>query len=475
MIDRGSVPSADFYSPQRRTALLLSGTGTAGAYHAGVLRALHEAGVKLDVVAGRGVGVVGALFSAVDGAHRLWDEKGVWRASQLRNLYQWRAPLRLAAWTLTAAVALVVAPLATMAIGLVVYPIDFLLKMVGASGAGGLTGWYLGVAEAAFAPNGLPTWVPRLVLLVLGLAASVAVVAGVWRGTVRQPRGSSWWRLAQPPLSSDSAIDHCWRMLWDLVRGATPLKQPTRADLARRYAEMLADNLGQPGFRELMLVAHDLDAGCDLVFALVAESRRRDLHRPVRPEDGERRRAEVIDLAGAGRDHLADAVAAALSVPLATDIHLIQFAPEAFWRGEEHRLSDRPGSLERLIQELVALDVDQVVLVSAAPEAGGPHTLAAPRLDGRGRVGEYLQSSESAAVRDVLMARAAGDARPRIFAIRPTHNPVGPLDFDGGFDDRSGRRSNLTELMLRGYDDAYRQFIEPVVGASGERVGRAEA
>jgi hypothetical protein len=26
--------------------------------------------------------------------------------------------------------------------------------------------------------------------------------------------------------------------------------------------------------------------------------------------------------------------------------------------------------------------------------------------------------------------------------------------------------------MSRGYEDAYRQFIEPVVGASGERVGQ---
>src|SRR5205823_13955984 len=71
---------ADHYSPQLRTALVLSGTGTAGAYHAGVLRALHEAGVKLDVVAGRGIGAIGALFSAIDGAQRLWDEKGFWRS-----------------------------------------------------------------------------------------------------------------------------------------------------------------------------------------------------------------------------------------------------------------------------------------------------------------------------------------------------------------------------------------------------------
>ena len=71
MTDRGFVSSADPYSPQRRTALVLTGTGTAGAYHAGVLRALHEAGVKIDVVGAHGVGVVGALFAAVDGTHRL--------------------------------------------------------------------------------------------------------------------------------------------------------------------------------------------------------------------------------------------------------------------------------------------------------------------------------------------------------------------------------------------------------------------
>ena len=37
---------ADHYSPQLRTALVLTGTGTAGAYHAGVLRALHESWIQ---------------------------------------------------------------------------------------------------------------------------------------------------------------------------------------------------------------------------------------------------------------------------------------------------------------------------------------------------------------------------------------------------------------------------------------------
>ena len=43
---------ADSYSPQLRTALILTGTGTAGAYHAGVLRAFHEAGARVHCVTG---------------------------------------------------------------------------------------------------------------------------------------------------------------------------------------------------------------------------------------------------------------------------------------------------------------------------------------------------------------------------------------------------------------------------------------
>jgi hypothetical protein len=63
----------------------------------------------------------------------------------------------------------------------------------------------------------------------------------------------------------------------------------------------------------------------------------------------------------------------------------------------------------------------------------------------------------------------------RIFTLRPAHNPIGPFDLDGGYDDQSRRYQGLGELMNRGYEDAYHQFIEPVVGASGERVGRLKS
>ena len=58
------MTSSDSYSPDRRTALILTGTGADGVYHAGVLRALHEAGIKIDLVGGRGIGAVGAVLTA---------------------------------------------------------------------------------------------------------------------------------------------------------------------------------------------------------------------------------------------------------------------------------------------------------------------------------------------------------------------------------------------------------------------------
>ena len=458
------------YAPQLRTALVLTGTGTAGAYHAGVLRALHEAGVKLDVVAGRGIGAVSALFAAIDGSQSLWSDKGFWRARGLGMLYPWRPALRVAVWAVALAVLIVAAPLVAVAVGAVVFPIDFVLRMVGLGGASGLTGAYVRVAQQAFAPEGLPTWLPRLVVLVLGSAGLVVGWRGVmWAG--RRQRGSFWWRGAGSPLSSNEVVARCWRSLWDLLRGAAALRQPAPAELARRYTDLLVDNIGQPGFRELLIAVHDLDAHRDLVFALVAEPRRRDLIRRPSTASAEARRAEVLDLSGAGRSHLADAVAASLAVPIATEPHAITFAPDEYWRGETHRLCDRPGSLMRILDELADLGVEQAVIVSASPELIGPHALAARRLDGKGRVGEYLQSAEAAAVRDATRLMAARHPRMCTFTVRPGHNPIGPFDFSGGFDDRSDRRQPLAELVSLGYEDAYHQFIEPVVGASGDRVG----
>jgi hypothetical protein len=89
----------------------------------------------------------------------------------------------------------------------------------------------------------------------------------------------------------------------------------------------------------------------------------------------------------------------------------------------------------------------------------------------RHRLGEYLAASESAALRDAIeMARLRFDS---IYVIRPSHNPLGAFDVRGAYDEASDRRHGLEELMDGAYEDAYQQFIEPVVGASGEQIARA--
>ena len=91
------------YSPDRRTALVLCGTGAHGAYHAGVLRALSEAGVKIDVVAGQGIGAASAALAAIDGGSRLWDDTAIWPSNAILTLYGWKPLLRAAGWTAGAA------------------------------------------------------------------------------------------------------------------------------------------------------------------------------------------------------------------------------------------------------------------------------------------------------------------------------------------------------------------------------------
>jgi hypothetical protein len=208
-----------------------------------------------------------------------------------------------------------------------------------------------------------------------------------------------------------------------------------------------------------------------VTFALLGDAHRaRFFSRPA-GEGG--RAAEAIDLAGAGRDHLVDALAASLAIPVGADPHLLKLSPEGPWKGETHRVCDRPGALARVLEEVAAAGAEQVIVVSAAPLPARPHELGTSRADPRGRAAEQLVAFEAAGLRDAMPAR--GGAFANAYAIRPPHNPLGPLDFDGVYDERSDRRFSVAELVDRGYEDAYRQFIEPVVAAGGDRIAAAAA
>ena len=426
------------YSPDRRTALVLCGTGAHGAYHAGVLKALQEAGVRIDVMAGQGVGAAAAALAAVDGASRLWSEKGIWRGGAARALYRLKSSVRLAGW---------LAGLWTVAV--------------------------LASLLLALGDDGPPRWLVAAALVLAGAVLVVLIGAAVVerRAPVRRAAGARpWWRVLGAPLDAAGACSAFAGALWELLHGGGPLARPTQANLGRRYAEVLGESVGQPGFRELMIVATDLDSRRDVVAALLREPFRRDF---VAPRAGEERQSEIVDLAGTGRDHALDIIAAALTPPVACDPHLVTFGVDTYWRGETHRLCDRPGACARLLDELAAARVTQAIVISAVAAPRVPHRLAAARLEPRHRLGEFLAAAESAAWRD---ARDTATLRfDSIHVISPAHNPIGPFDLSGAYDEASDRWTDLTELMNRGYEDAYRQFIEPVVGASGEQIAHGAA
>jgi hypothetical protein len=427
------------YSPVRRTALLFCGTGTHGAYQAGVLRALQEAGVKIDVVAGQGIGAATAAFAAIDGGARLWEESGVWRGPGAARLYSWKRSMIAAGCLLVALVG------ATMILAIMV---------LSGRGISSLEAFAAGVVALAL----------------IGVVAGAAIVDRFRAPARRRGTGSWWWRVAGSPLDGYGARERIVDALWALIRGAAPIARPDRLALGRRYSEVLAESLGQPGFRELLIVTHDLETRSDLVAALLREAYRRDF---MARRPGRERRAEALDLAGIGRDHAIDVVCGAVALPLGTDPYLITFEADTYWRGETHRIADRPGGVARLLEELYAAGVSQVIVVSAVAVATTPHRLVSPGIDLRRRIGDVTASTEAAAVRDAIeQARLRFDG---IFPICPAHNPVGPLDFGGAYDETSDRRQTLTELMERGYEDAYRQFVEPVVGASGEHLHIGDA
>jgi hypothetical protein len=129
--------------------------------------------------------------------------------------------------------------------------------------------------------------------------------------------------------------------------------------------------------------------------------------------------------------------------------------------------------VSRLLEEVAAAGATQAIVVSAVAPSAAPHQLRATRIDIRGRLGEFQLADESAALRDALeMARLRFDS---IYVVCPAHNPIGPFDVAGAYDEASDRRQGLPELMERAYQDAYRQFIEPVVGASGEHLARSQS
>ena len=228
--------------------------------------------------------------------------------------------------------------------------------------------------DALFAPTALPTIIPRLIvlcLLVALVALAVPLALAVWRAPARRRiRQGQVWRLLGSPLSSSSLLDRAVAELWSLIRGAAPIAAPPRA---RTRTQLHRSAAREPWSAGIPRAAADRAR-----HGRAARRRLRAARRPasaplLRASRGRRRSAaEAFDLAGVGRDHVMDALAASLTIPVATDPHLVRLPAEGPWRGETHRMCDRPGSLERLLEEVRVAGAEQVIVVSAAPPAGRP-------------------------------------------------------------------------------------------------------
>jgi hypothetical protein len=472
------------YSPKRRTALVLAGSGTSGAYHAGVLKALDESGVKVDLVVGSGAGTVGAAYAAAAAGEALYGEGGFWRGVAWDSFYRLRAPLRVAVLLLATSFGVFLLPLfLALAAGLV-FPLVLVADLAAPAWTASVVEW-LWAAQAALRTAYLAALsVPVFLLCVLAV-----LVVGV--AFLRNRRRFA--EAFESALDARQARRRLARGLWDIARGsAVSDAAPSAADLGRRYVSLLSDNLGQPGFRELVLRATDLDTGAPLPFVLLREPwRSRFAQARAR---GPRSRLDAmpgaVDLAAPGYEALLfDAVLTGLLPPPVAPVCRVSFPKGGAFAGEVHRLSDAILAGGAGIGEAVAAGAEQVLVATAVPEAPG----ALPRRRGLAAAADAALSAleRQAVERDLGEAsrinrmvetlghrtedggRAWQDpASGRVFrefalyVIRPDRRLLGPLELDGARHPATEVLETADDLLEQGYRDAYRLFVEPVVGAT---------
>lgn len=467
------------YSPKRRTAVVLTGSGASGAYHAGVLKALDETGVKVDLLVGSGVGTVGAALGAVAGGARLYGPGGFWEDVAWGSFYRLRAVLRVAALLLACSFLVFVLPVLAALVAGLLFPLVLVADLA-------VPGLEMKLLPAGWSAAALRTPFLAALSLPIFLLALVALLH-VLRVALRDRR-----RVAEgfeSILDATPARERLAEALWEAARGAAPAggRTPAAAEIGRLLVALAAENLGQPGFRELVLRCADLDTGGPLVLGLLDDRHRQAFFSARRGA----RNTTVLDLRAPGHDALAfDAVFAGLLPPLAAPVHRLAFPRGGPHGGEVHRIGDGGLVAGCGIAEALAAGAEQVLVVSAVPEEAalpprrrGPLALAdaAVATLERRAVDEDVRAAERINRMVETLGHRTEDggawqdpASGRVFrsvalwVVRPDHRSLGPLELDGARDPRSEVLETPDDLLERGHRDAYRLFVEPVVGAAPE-------
>ena len=156
---------------------------------------------------------------------------------------------------------------------------------------------------------------------------------------------------------------------------------------------LLAENLGEPGFRELVLRAADLDRGGPLAFTVLRDGGAAG----TRARDGAL--AGAVDLRAPGQDALFfDALATGLLCPLAMPLRRVSFPKGAPHAGETHRLTDATLVGGSGIAEAVAAGAEQVIVVTGVPETATP---LARRRGPHARLDAAMRALEAQAAREI--------------------------------------------------------------------------
>jgi hypothetical protein len=478
------------YSPKRRTALVLTGSGTSGAYHAGVLRALDESGVKLDLLVGSGAGNVAAAFGAVAGGARLYGKGGFWEGVSWGSFYRLRPALRTAFALLGASFAVFLLPLLAALVAGLLFPLVLIADLA-------LPGLIARVLEKLwYAPALLRT--PYLAMLAAP-ALILAVIAVVAFARLYLKDRRRFGEAFEAVLDARAARERLRHRLWEVARGtALSASPPSETELGKRYVALLADNLGQPGFRELILRTTDLETGGALCFVLLQEPYSASF--AASRASGRRSRLDslpaAVDLRAPDHDVLLfDAVVSGLLPPLAAPLRRVRFPRGGLHGGETHRITEAALAGGSGISEALAAGAEQVIVVSATPEAAVPLLRRrGPRALGDGLLAtlerQAVDRDVGAAERINRMVETVGhrtqDGRSAwqdpatgrlyrdfaLYVVRPAQRSLGPLELDPALDPATDAERTPGDLIEQGYRDAYRLFIEPVVGASPEPRGR---
>jgi hypothetical protein len=474
------------YSPKRRTALVLTGSGASGAYHAGVMRALDESGVKVDLVVGSGVGTVAAAFAAVAGGSKLYGTGGFWDDAGWDSFYRLQPALRMALLLLATAFGVFLFPVGLALLGGLLFPLVLIVDVM----APGLPSRLIeGLWAAPSALRG-----PYLAALAVPVfALSVLAVVYLLLGWLRN--GRRFAEAFETPLDARPACKRLSNALWEVARGsAISADPPSPPELGKRFVALLSENLGQPGFRELILRAADLETGNVLPFVLLHDGARAAF--ASTRARGPRSRLEgipgAVDLREPGHDSLLfDAVMTGLLPPLVAPVRRVAFPRGGIFAGETHRLTDATLAGGCGISEAIAAGAEQVIVAAGTPQsASPPPRRRGPRAAADGMLAALERQAQEGDVRgaertnrmvETLGHRMDDGSRAwqdpatgrvyrdvPVYVIRPDRRAFGPLELDGARDPATEVLETPEDLLEQGYRDAYRMFVEPVVGSVPE-------